>query len=107
MEKGVTLIAHIHKTGIETRHELLYLCYVNVANRVGHGTRLILVFYQPFVFEQRDGHVFLLDVYNDFACHFSFSILMFKKKACQRTLSGYIDAPHNRTSILKPSNFFP
>ena len=76
MEKSVTLVSYIYKACVETRHELLHLCDVNVSNRVRYCPRLALVFHQSLVFEKSYGHVFLLNVYNDFACHFSFSFIV-------------------------------
>ena len=75
MQESVTFIAHVYKTGIETRHKFLYLGNVNVAHGEVSRTWFILIFNQPFVLKQGNRNLFWLNVDNYFACHFLLIII--------------------------------
>lgn len=64
MKKGVTFITHIYEARIESRHKLLDLCDVDVANRETGLTRFVLILHQPLVLKQSNGDVLRLCVNN-------------------------------------------
>ena len=76
MQESVALVANIYEAGVKTRHELLHLGDLDVANREIGRALLVLVFHEPLVFEQGDGYFLWLYVDNYFACHLLISLII-------------------------------
>lgn len=62
MKKGIAFVAYIHKTGVETRHQLFDFCYVDVAHRERGRAGLVLILHEVLVLEQSYRDFFLTDV---------------------------------------------
>ena len=76
MKKGIALIAYVYKTGIQSGHELLDLCHVDVADGERGLSGLVLIFHQLLVFEQGYGNFVLSDIDYYFACHFLLVLIL-------------------------------
>ena len=71
VQESYALCTDIDEAGIQSGHDLLDLCRVDVAYRERLGALLLLVFYQLLVFEQGYRDVFRLNIDDYFTCHVS------------------------------------
>lgn len=70
VEEGVAFVSHIDKASIEAWHNLANAGQIYVADGILLGSSFALEFDEFLVLEECDGDVVLLDVDNDFACHY-------------------------------------
>ena len=71
MEERVALAPYIHKTSVESWHDLSDACQINVADGIMRQSPFLLEFSQTLIFQEGDGHFVLGNIYNEFACHSS------------------------------------
>ena len=64
VQECILFIAHVDKGSVEARHQLLYLCQVNVADSIGDVSGFLLQGYQAAFLKQGDGNFRRLHVYD-------------------------------------------
>ena len=69
MEESVLVITHIDEGGIESRHQFLDLCQINVAYRISLIPGFFLQGNETRIFKKSYGNLLFLHVNNKFALH--------------------------------------
>ena len=78
VQESYALGTDINEACVESGHQLLHLCHIDVTHRERHRALLLLVFYQLLVLEQGNGDVFRLNINDYFTCHLISCGLSFK-----------------------------